>query len=101
MKNDGEFFVYMLRCRDGSLYTGYTVDMQNRLKLHQAGKASKYTRSRGPIELVYLEQLATKSEAMKKEANVKKLKKSEKEDLIASLTNQLVNEKGRFTTLKD
>ncbi|WP_274237043.1 GIY-YIG nuclease family protein [Allobacillus halotolerans] len=101
MKNEESFFVYMLRCRDGSLYTGYTVDLENRLKLHKAGKASKYTRSRGPVQLVYCEQLETKSEAMKKEAYVKKLRKDQKENLITSVANEFANVKETCPALKD
>ena len=53
-------YVYMLRCADGSLYTGWTNDMEKRLKAHQSGQGAKYTRSRGPVELVYREELTIK-----------------------------------------
>jgi putative endonuclease len=71
-------FVYMVRCSDGSLYTGYTTDAQRRLAEHNDGKASKYTRSRRPVRLVYLEELASRGEALSREARVKRMKKEEK-----------------------
>lgn len=77
------WYVYMLRCRDGSLYTGYTDDPQRRLAVHQSGKGAKYTRSRLPVELVYREELADKSSALKREIAIKKLKKPQKEALIS------------------
>lgn len=67
------WLVYMLRCRDGSLYTGITNDLPKRLKAHAAGKASRYTRSRLPVRLVYEEPQASKSAALKREAAIKKL----------------------------
>ncbi len=71
-------FVYMLRCKDGSLYTGWTDDLQHRLKMHQKGKGAKYTRGRGPLELVYREELPDKASALKREYAIKQLKRSEK-----------------------
>lgn len=75
-------FVYILKCSDGTLYTGYTVNLENRLLKHNQGKASKYTRGRLPVEIVYFESFSSKSEAMKREAAIKKLKKHSKMDLI-------------------
>ena len=75
-------YVYMLRCADGSLYTGWTNDMVKRLKAHQSGQGAKYTRSRGPVELVYCEELTDKSEALKREYAIKQLKRKEKLELI-------------------
>ena len=77
------FYVYMLRCKDSSLYTGYTVDIEMRLKLHNQGTASKYTRVRLPASLVYIEEHETKSSAMKRECQIKKLSKNQKESLIS------------------
>lgn len=71
-------FVYMLRCKDGSLYTGWTDDLQHRLEMHQQGKGAKYTRGRGPLELVYSEELPDKSSALKREYAIKQMKRSEK-----------------------
>ncbi len=76
------WLVYMLRCRDGSLYTGITNDLPKRLKAHAAGKASRYTRSRLPVRLAYEEQQASKSAALKREAAIKKLPRRTKLTLI-------------------
>ena len=78
------WYVYMLRCGDGSLYTGYTDDVDRRLAVHQSGKGAKYTRSRLPVELAYREELPDKSSALKREAAIKKLTRPEKLALIAA-----------------
>ena len=75
-------FVYMLRCKDNSLYTGYTIDLNKRLKKHNDGKASKYTRSRLPVKLVFYKQVDSKSLGLKLEILLKKLNKKEKEKLV-------------------
>ena len=75
-------YVYMIRCRDGSLYTGWTNNLEKRFKNHCKGKGAKYTRGRGPLELVYYEVFEDKREAMRREYEIKQLKKSEKEKLI-------------------
>ncbi|MHC1717569.1 MAG: GIY-YIG nuclease family protein [Acidaminococcaceae bacterium] len=75
-------YVYVLRCGDGSLYTGWTNDLEQRLAAHQSGKGAKYTRGRLPIEMVYFEEMPDKSAALKRENELKKLKKVEKELLI-------------------
>jgi len=77
------WFVYLLSCSDGSLYTGITKDLPKRLKAHAAGKASKYTRSRLPVKLVYSEPQRSKSVALKREAAIKKLRRAEKDRLVA------------------
>ena len=69
---------YILKCSDNSLYTGWTNDIKHRLKMHNEGKGAKYTRGRGPVELVYLEEFDTKQEAMSKEAKIKRLTRKEK-----------------------
>ena len=84
------YWVYMVRCTDGSLYTGSTSAIYRRLKEHNSGIGSKYTRSRLPVALAYLEQLPSKSGALKREARVKQLSRSEKLRLCAG-----------FSTLKD
>ena len=76
------WFVYMLRCRDGSLYTGYTDDVRRRLETHQNGKGAKYTRSRLPVALAYQEELPDKSSALRREAAIKRLTRQEKLQLI-------------------
>lgn len=75
-------YVYMIRCKDGSLYTGWTNNLEKRFKNHCEGKGAKYTRGRGPLELVYYEVFEDKREAMRREYEIKQLKKSEKEKLI-------------------
>ena len=78
------WYVYMLRCGDGTLYTGITDDVQRRLAVHRAGKGAKYTRGRGPLELVYTEELPDKSAALKREIQIKKLSRPEKLALCAN-----------------
>ena len=77
------WYVYMLGCGDGTLYTGVTDDVERRLAAHRAGKGAKYTRGRGPLELVYQEQVPDKSAALRREYQIKRLPKQEKEGLIA------------------
>lgn len=73
---------YILKCNDNSLYTGWTNDITHRLKMHNEEKGAKYTRGRGPVELVYLEEFETKQEAMSREAKIKRLTRKEKLLLI-------------------
>lgn len=77
------WFVYMLRCGDGSLYTGCTDDVVRRLAVHQGGKGAKYTRSRLPVALAYQEELPDKSSALRREAAIKRLTRQQKMALIA------------------
>ena len=78
-----EWYVYILRCGDGTLYTGSTDDVEKRLAAHRAGKGAKYTRGRGPLELVYSEQLPDKSAALRREYEIKQLTRQEKMELIS------------------
>ena len=78
------WYLYILRCGDGTLYTGITTDIEKRLAVHSAGKGAKYTRGRLPLELVYRECCADHSAALKREYAVKKLTRQEKEALVAS-----------------
>lgn len=75
-------FVYMLRCGDDTLYTGWTDDLEKRIDLHQKGKGAKYTRGRGPIRLVCYEEVEDKSAALKREIEIKKWNRSKKEEWI-------------------
>ena len=75
-------FTYILECADGTLYTGYTTDMEKRLATHNSGKASKYTRCRLPVKLVYLEECKDKETAMSREWHIKQLSRVEKLKLI-------------------
>ncbi len=76
------WYVYILRCGDGTLYTGITDDVPRRLATHRAGKGAKYTRGRGPLELVWQEEVPDKSAALRREYQLKQLSRSEKEQLI-------------------
>ncbi len=81
--------VYILRCKDGSLYTGWTNDFKKRLEAHNAGKGAKYTRGRGPVDPVYLEFFEDKISATKREAAIKKLPLKKKQLLLSSELNAL------------
>lgn len=74
--------VYVLECADGSLYTGYTTDVERRLEEHNAGEGAKYTRGRTPVSLVHTERFETRSKAMSREYAIKQLSRREKERLI-------------------
>ena len=74
--------MYILRCADGTLYTGVTTDVQRRFNAHQTGKGAKYTRGRGPLELVYREECLGKGAALKRELAIKGLSRDEKLKLI-------------------
>lgn len=71
-------YTYILECADGTLYTGWTNDLEARVQTHNAGKGAKYTRSRLPVKLYYYEQFATKQEAMQREWHIKHLTRSQK-----------------------
>ncbi|SES97041.1 putative endonuclease [Salinibacillus kushneri] len=75
-------YTYILRCGDNSLYTGYTNRLNYRMKMHNEGKGAKYTKGRGPFQLVYVETHHQKSVAMKREYQIKQMRKEEKEELI-------------------
>ncbi len=77
-----QWYVYILRCRDDTLYTGMTDDLQRRLDAHNAGKGAKYTRGRGPVELVYREKMESATDARKREYRIKQLTRAQKLDLI-------------------
>lgn len=81
------YFLYILRCGDGSLYTGITTDVEKRLAAHQSGKGAKYTRGRGPLTVVYRELCGDKPTALRRELEVKALTREQKLALI----------EGRFT----
>jgi putative endonuclease len=75
-------FVYLLRCRDHSLYCGWTMDLERRLRQHQAGRASRYTSARLPVELAWSRPVGSRSEAMREEARIKRLPRAEKLRLV-------------------
>jgi putative endonuclease len=80
--SDADHYVYVLRCADDTLYTGYTTDPPRRVAEHDTGEGAKYTRGRTPVELVHVERFDTKSGAMSREYAVKQLSRSEKESLV-------------------
>ena len=83
MKMENTWHLYILRCKDGTLYTGITTDVEKRFQTHQGGKGAKYTRGRRPLELVYREECGTHSEALKREIEIKRLSRERKQALIA------------------
>lgn len=87
------YFVYLLRCRDGTLYCGSTNNLERRVKAHNSGKGAKYTRARRPVSLVYSEELPSKSEALRREAALKKLTRQQKLALIESAEKSCGKEK--------
>ena len=78
MCDDKKYYIYVVKCKDGTLYTGYTNDVFRRLRVHNEGKGAKYTKARRPVELLYYESFATKSEAMKQEVAFKRKTRIEK-----------------------
>jgi putative endonuclease len=85
-REDGGVHVYLLRCADGTLYTGWTVDLDRRLAAHAAGKGSRYTRTRLPVELAGAIAMPDRSAAMREEARIKRLTRPQKLALLAGLT---------------
>ena len=81
---DADHYVYVLACADGSLYTGYTTDVERRVAQHNAGEGAKYTRGRTPVEVVHVEAFDAKSAAMSREYGIKQLSRTEKEQLVGS-----------------
>ena len=79
-------YVYILKCSDNTLYTGWTTSLERRLKAHNSGKGAKYTRVRLPVEIVYFEEFQDKKEAMKREYAIKQLSRQEKLKLIERFT---------------
>ena len=81
---EATWYLYILRCGDGTLYTGITTDVEKRQEQHRTGKGAKYTRGRGPLELVYQETCLDHSQALKREAAIKRMSRQKKEILIKS-----------------
>ena len=73
LRSDGAWSVYVLRCSDGTLYTGVTTDVARRLRMHERGRGARYTRGRGPFELVYTETRLARGAALRREAELKRL----------------------------
>lgn len=81
-KRTKNWYVYIVKCADGTLYTGITNDLKKRITAHNEGKGAKYTRGRGPVEILYKKRCKDKSAAAKKEAKIKQLNKKEKLEII-------------------
>ena len=86
-------YTYMLKCSDGTLYTGWTNDLEKRVEAHNSGKGAKYTKARRPVELAYYEEFETKEQAMKREYAIKQLVRKEKQKLIAGKKVKLSDER--------
>ncbi len=91
-----DFYTYMVRCSDDSIYTGYTTNLERRVRAHNEGKTgAKYTRSRRPVELVYYEKFATRHEALVREAQIKRLDRRQKLKLLEKDNGNLRQIKGK------
>lgn len=88
-KNCRKNYTYIVKCSDGSLYTGWTTDVEKRMQAHNSGKGAKYTKSRRPVTLVYCEEFQTKKEAMQREYAIKQLTRVQKEKLISQQSVQI------------
>ena len=75
-------YTYMVRCGDGTIYTGWTNSLERRIAEHNSGRGAKYTRSRRPVELIYYEETPSKQEAMRREREIKKMTRKQKMELI-------------------
>ena len=82
IKREGRFFVYILQCKDGTYYTGYTNDLENRIALHNSGNGAKYLRGKLPVKLVYAKEYHYYKNALRGERKIKKLTRKQKEKLI-------------------
>lgn len=87
MQMESIWYLYILRCKDGTLYTGITTDVEKRLAAHRSGRGAKYTRGRAPLELVYREICGSHSEALKREHQIKALSREDKQKLIENRDN--------------
>ncbi len=88
-------YVYLLKCADGTLYTGWTNDLEHRVRMHNEGKGAKYTKSRRPVALVYWEPCESKSAALKRERAVKRLARAQKLRLIEDFQKNEVEKDGK------
>ena len=77
-----KYYAYMLRCKDNTIYSGYTTNIEKRVETHNSGEGAKYTRARRPVKLAYFEEFETKTEALKREYEFKKYTHKEKEEII-------------------
>jgi len=84
MVRRGRYYVYMVKCADGTYYTGFTKDVENRLKLHNAGNGAKYVRGKGPVQLVYAKEYRYYKNALRAERTMKTFTRQQKDELIRS-----------------
>ena len=82
MENEKKHYIYIIQCADGTLYTGWTTDLEGRMETHNSGAGAKYTRGRGPVRLLYSETFETKGEALKREIKIKKMDRDRKIKLM-------------------
>lgn len=82
IKREGKYYAYIVRCADGTHYTGYTSNLENRVKLHNKGNGAKYLRGKRPVELVYAKEYRYYKNALNEEKRIKGLRKEQKEELI-------------------
>jgi putative endonuclease len=94
------WFVYLVRCTDRSLYTGVTTDVQRRIIEHNEGRGARYTRSRGPVALVYLETVADRSAALRREHEIKRMTAAGKRQLVAKARHKRAARRRRKTGAK-
>ncbi len=91
MSSDSSWYLYIARCNDNTLYTGVTTDVRRRIKEHNEGTGAKYTRGRGPIQLLFSEEYSNRSTAQIAESKIKKLKRKEKEEYISETLLEKMN----------
>lgn len=85
MPEQADWHVYILRCADGSLYTGIAIDVEARLRQHAAGRGARYTRGRGPLVVVHVERVGKKGDALRREAAIRRLGRAGKEALVKAI----------------
>lgn len=83
-------YVYILECSDGSYYTGWTNNIEKRVNEHNNGTGAKYTRGRGPVKLIYIEKFEMKTDAMKREWQIKQLDRKKKNDLVENFKDEIL-----------
>lgn len=91
MSSDSSWYLYIARCNDNTLYTGVTTDVRRRIKEHNEGTGAKYTRGRGPIQLLFSEEYSNRSTAQIAESKIKKLKRKQKEEYISEKLLEKMN----------
>jgi putative endonuclease len=87
IKRRNKYYVYILQCNDGTYYTGYTNDLERRIKLHNSGKGAKYVKGRGPVKLVYCKEYKYYKNALNAERDIKTYARKEKEEIIEAYAN--------------